>query len=172
MADGNPTDTKLRELLREIAGAPAAPPPHALRDGTRVGPYEVLSLLGKGGMGEVYRARDTRLGREVAIKVLSQARLDGHGRARFLREAQLASAVSHPNVLDLHDVGEHEGQPYLVAELLQGRTLRELVAAGPTPWPAAAGLVLQAAEGLAAAHEKGIVHRDLKPDNLFLTAAG
>jgi serine/threonine-protein kinase len=108
----------------------------------------------------------------VALKFLTEARLDDRSRARFHREAQLSSSVTHPNVVALHDVGEHDGLPYLATELLQGQTLRELISAGSVPWRQAVVLVEQVTEGLAATHAKGIVHRDLKPENLFLTTAG
>jgi serine/threonine protein kinase len=139
--------------------------------GSQIGPYELLSPLGEGGMGEVYRARDTRLGREVALKVLSRSE-DARSRERFLREARIASSITHANVVALFDLGEHEGHPYLVTELLEGRTLRAVVDEGPAPWRKAAALALQMAEGLGAAHEKGVVHRDLKPDNMIVTASG
>ncbi len=138
--------------------------------GTRVGPYEVVSPLGQGGMGEVYRARDSRLEREVALKVLppeyssSQER-----RERFLREARAVAQLNHPNVLVIHDIGELEGVLYLVTELLAGETLRHRLGRGPVAWPSAVRWTSQIAEGLTVAHEKGIVHRDLKPENLWIT---
>ena len=144
-----------------------------LTPGTRVGPYEVVALLGAGGMAEVYRAKDTRLGRDVAIKVVSEAL--GAGGAvleRFERESRLAASLAHPNVVALHDVGLHEGKPYFVTELLQGETLRERLVKGPIPMATALDWAAQMAKGLAAAHEKGIVHRDLKPENVFITRDG
>jgi TolB-like protein/tetratricopeptide (TPR) repeat protein len=139
--------------------------------GTRVGRYEIVSRLGAGGMGEVYRARDPRLGREVAIKVLPGALAGEPDRLRrFEQEARAASALDHPNVLAVHDVGTSDGRPFLVTELLEGQDLRALLPAGGLPPRRAAELALQAARGLAAAHDKGIVHRDLKPENLFVTA--
>jgi WD40 repeat protein len=124
-------------------------------------------------MGEVYRARDTRLGREVAVKVLPSTLLGDEERLlRFEQEARAAGALNHPNVLVVHDVGTHEGAPYLVAELLEGQTLRERLLGGPVPLRRAVELAEQIAEGLAAAHDKGIVHRDLKPENVFLTRDG
>ncbi len=145
----------------------------ALEPGSRLGPYEVLAPLGAGGMGEVYRARDPRLGREVAIKVLPEAlRTDPDRLRRFEQEASAASALNHPNVLAVLDVGTHDGVPYVVSELLEGETLRErLRKAGLTP-TRAVECAVQIALGLSAAHEKGIIHRDLKPENLFLTKDG
>jgi hypothetical protein len=145
----------------------------ALRAGERLGPYEILGGLGAGGMGEVYRARDTRLGRAVAIKVLpATVSADPSRRHRFEHEARAAGALNHPNVLAVYDVGDHEGAPYLVTELLEGETLRERLQTGAIPVRKAAEHALQVARGLAAAHDKGIVHRDLKPENLFLTKDG
>lgn len=141
-----------------------------LAAGTRVGPYEVVSLLGAGGMAEVYRARDSRLGRDVAIKVVSEALgADGASLDRFEREAKLAGSLSHPNIVALHDVGVHEGKSYFVTELLQGETLRERLAKGPIQLSLALEWAAQMARGLSAAHEHGIVHRDLKPENVFVT---
>ncbi len=141
--------------------------------GSRLGPYEVLAPLGAGGMGEVYRARDGRLGREVAIKVLpAELAGDAERLERFEREARAAAALNHPNILAVHDLGTHEGAPFLVCELLEGETLRDRLRAG-RPAPAAAlGWALQLARGIAAAHARGVVHRDLKPENLFLTRDG
>jgi serine/threonine-protein kinase len=146
----------------------------ALEPRTRVGPYEVLALMGAGGMGEVYRARDERLGREVAIKVLlAAAARDPERRQRFEQEARAVGALNHPNVLAIHDVGDHEGTPYLVSELLDGETLRDrLDATSRLPTRKAVDYATQVAQGLAAAHDKGILHRDLKPENLFLTRDG
>ncbi|HET9326000.1 MAG TPA: protein kinase [Candidatus Eisenbacteria bacterium] len=141
-----------------------------LAPGTRLGPYEVLAPLGAGGMGEVYRARDTRLRREVAVKVLrSQDRERLH---RFEQEALAASALNHPHILVVHDVGTEGETAYVVFELLEGETLRERLAAGPLPEPKAIAFALQMVNALAAAHDKGIVHRDLKPENIFLTKDG
>jgi len=144
-----------------------------LSEGTTLGDYKVQSLLGSGGMGEVYRARDLRLGRDVAIKVLppffatDRARLQ-----RFEQEARAAAALNHPNILAVHQMGTYEGAPYLVSELLEGETLRARVKRGSLPMSEAVEYALQMARGLAAAHEKGIVHRDLKPENLFVTKEG
>ncbi|MGE5717975.1 MAG: protein kinase domain-containing protein, partial [Acidobacteriota bacterium] len=145
----------------------------SLSRGSRLGPYVVLAPLGAGGMGEVWRARDGRLGREVAIKTLPEALAsDGDARARFTREARAIAALSHPNVLAIFDVGEEAGVVYAVTELLEGTNLRAHLADGPLPAHRTADWALQIAEGLAAAHEKGIVHRDLKPENVFLTRDG
>jgi len=144
-----------------------------LSGGSRIGPYEVLARLGAGGMGEVYRALDTRLGREVALKVLGDGALGDAGSvAHFQQEARLAGALNHPNVLAVYDVGERDGNPYLVSELLEGESLRERLSAGPLSQTKALSIALQIAQGLEAAHQKGIVHRDLKPENVFLTSGG
>jgi serine/threonine protein kinase len=138
--------------------------------GSRLGPYEVLAPLGAGGMGEVYRAKDTRLGRDVAIKVLPASfSADPDRLRRFEQEARAASALNHPNIVTLHDVGQHEGVPYVVQELLEGETLRERMGGVAVPVRRVIDYGVQIANGLAAAHEKGIVHRDLKPENLFVT---
>ncbi len=145
----------------------------SLQTGLRLGPYEVLGLLGAGGMGEVYRARDTRLGRDVALKTLPAALAeDPERRHRFELEARAVAALNHPGVLSLHDVGDAGGVSFMVAELLDGETLRERLTRGPVPWKQAAEWGAAAAEALGAAHERGIAHRDLKPENLFLTRDG
>ncbi|MET0553478.1 MAG: protein kinase [Vicinamibacteria bacterium] len=141
--------------------------------GTRLGPYRIEAPLGAGGMGRVYRALDTRLGREVAIKTLDVARTDEpRQRRRFDREAQLASGVAHPHVLMVLDVGEWEGRPFIVSELLVGRSLRDHLRAGVLPASQAVGWAVQVCRGLAAIHARGIVHRDLKPENVFVTTEG
>ena len=141
-----------------------------LAAGTRLGPYEILTPLGAGGMGEVYRARDARLGRDVAIKVLPERLAeDTDALARFERESKAVAALSHPNILALHDVGREGRIAYAVMELLEGETLRQELASGPLTARRAVDYGVQVAHGLAAAHEKGIVHRDLKPDNVFVT---
>jgi len=141
--------------------------------GTRLGPYEILAPIGAGGMGEVYRARDTRLSREVAIKVLPEhLAQDAQALARFEREAKAVAALAHPNILVLYDVGSADGVHYAVTELLEGETLRERLSRGPLPWRKVAEMGSAIAEGLAAAHSKGIVHQDIKPGNIFLTADG
>ncbi|MCU0225424.1 MAG: serine/threonine-protein kinase [Acidobacteria bacterium] len=141
--------------------------------GDRLGPYEIVSPLGAGGMGEVWKAKDTRLDRFVAVKVLP-ARLskDAELLARFEREARAVAALNHPNILALHDIGTQEGVVYAVMELLEGESLRTRLEQGPLPPRKAIELAVQAARGLAAAHEKGVVHRDLKPDNLWVTKDG
>ena len=145
----------------------------ALASGTKLGPYEVLTPLGSGGMGEVYRARDARLNREVAIKVLPAAfARDPERLRRFQQEAQAIAALNHPNILAVHDFGDHAGSPYLVTEFLEGETLRERLRPGAVPVRKATDYGAQVARGLAAAHEKGIVHRDLKPENIFVTRDG
>src|SRR5436309_1857030 len=139
----------------------------------RLGPYEILAKLGAGGMGEVYRARDTRLEREVAIKVLpAKFTRDPDRRKRFEREAKAVAALSHPNILAIHDYAAGEDISFAVMELLQGGTLRRRLADGAFPWRRAVEIAAAIADGLAAAHAKGIVHRDLKPDNIFLTSDG
>src|SRR5262249_54552705 len=138
--------------------------------GKQIGPYQIASLLGKGGMGEVYRARDTRLGRAVAIKVLPRAySADAERLRRFEQEARTAGMLNHPNILTIYDVGTQDGAPYLVSELLEGATLREQLRGAALPLRRALDYAVQMARGLAAAHEKGVVHRDLKPENLFIT---
>jgi serine/threonine protein kinase len=145
----------------------------ALSSGDRLGPYEILAPLGKGGMGEVYRARDTRLGRDVALKVLPEtAANDAETLARFEREARAVAALNHPNILSIHDTGEHRGIPYAVTELLEGEILSDRLRAGPIAPPRAAEIACQIAEGLAAAHARGVIHRDIKPENIFLTNDG
>ena len=138
----------------------------------RLGPYEIVGLLGRGGMGEVYRARDPRLGREVAIKVLPHEIADRKNLRRFEQEARAAGALNHPSVLAVHDVGTHDGVPYVVSELIEGHTLRARLDGGPLPEGKATELAQQIARGLAAAHDKGIVHRDLKPQNILVTEDG
>jgi hypothetical protein len=144
-----------------------------LTSGVKLGPYEIQSPLGAGGMGEVYRARDTRLGRDVAIKVLPAAFSRDQDRLRrFEQEARAAAALNHPNILAVYDIGTYEDSPYLVTELLEGETLGQRIQARPVPARKATEYALQIVRGLIAAHDKGIVHRDLKPDNIFLTSDG
>jgi len=145
----------------------------AISAGTRLGPYQVLTSVGAGGMGEVYRARDTRLGREVAVKVLPESFASDEERLRrFEQEARAVSALNHPNILSVHDIGETGTIHYMVTELLEGVTLREGLNAGALSPRRATEYALQIALGLGAAHEKGIIHRDLKPENLFITKDG
>jgi len=144
-----------------------------LPSGTKLGPYEIISLVGAGGMGEVYRARDARLRRDVAVKVLPKAfSLDADRMRRFEQEALATAALNHPNILAVFDIGTSDGSPYVISELLEGETLRERLRSGPVPQRKALDYAMQMANGLAAAHEKGILHRDLKPENLFLTKDG
>ena len=141
--------------------------------GRQIGPYTILEQLGAGGMGEVFRARDTRLGETWRSKVLLPAfASDADRLRRFENEARAASALNHPNILTIHDVGTADGSPYLVSELLEGHTLRAALDGGAFPAARTIEYALQIADGLAAAHEKGIVHRDLRPENLFITKDG
>ncbi len=145
----------------------------SLSSGTRLGPYEIRGSLGRGGMGEVYRAADPRLGREVAIKILSaDTASDPDSVRRFEKEARAVASLSHPHIVPLFDVGEAEGLRYVVTELVEGKTLRSLLLSGPLPTPEAARVASEVAEGLAAAHEKGLVHRDIKPENIILARNG
>jgi tetratricopeptide (TPR) repeat protein len=137
--------------------------------GEQLGPYEILAPIGEGGMGEVYRARDTRLHRDVAIKVLPQAFATEAARERFQREARAASALNHPNICVVHDMGEARGHPFLVMELLQGKTLRERIGGKPLDIPATLDLSIEVADALDAAHTRRIIHRDIKPANIFVT---
>ena len=150
-----------------------------ISSGTRLGPYEILSPLGAGGMGEVYRAKDTKLRRDVAIKVLPEEFLEGEDRkARFEQEARLLAAMNHPGIAAIYSFEEIPGSSpsssrhLLVTELLEGETLRQRLGAGPLPLRKAVEYGVQMAKALASAHEKGIVHRDLKPENLFVTTDG
>src|SRR5262245_36203065 len=130
--------------------------------GSKLGPYEILSAIGAGGMGEVYRARDPRIGREVAIKVLPiQFAQDSERLRRFEQEARATGALNHPNIIAVYDIGTDNGSPYLVSEFLQGDTLRRRIASGPLPLRKTIDYALQIVNGLSAAHEKAIVHRDL-----------
>ena len=144
-----------------------------LSEGEQVGPYEILAPLGKGGMGEVYRARDGRLRREVALKLLAAAdATDEESLRRFQRETHVVAGLNHPNIVAIHDTGAHKGVPYAVTELLQGETLAERLNSGPVAEKRATEIVCQVADGLAAAHARGVVHRDVKPENIFLTTDG
>ncbi|MBZ5646593.1 MAG: serine/threonine-protein kinase [Acidobacteriia bacterium] len=145
----------------------------AIAAGSRFGPYELISLLGAGGMGEVYRAHDPRLRRYVALKVLTSSRAtDADRLRRFQQEAQATSQLNHPNILAVYDVGQQDGIPYIVSELLEGETLRQRITRERLPLRRAIELAIQIARGLAAAHERGIIHRDLKPENIFITRDG
>src|SRR3974390_1088047 len=144
-----------------------------LNVGSRLGPFEILAPLGAGGMGEVYRARDTSLKRDVAIKVLPALySLDPARLSRFQLEAEAAAALNHPNILSIFHIGQQDGSPYIVSELLEGETLRSRLRRGSIPLHDALETGVEITHGLAAAHEKGITHRDLKPENLFLTRDG
>ena len=139
----------------------------------KLGPYEIQSPLGAGGMGEVYRARDTRLGRDVALKILPESfAADSERLHRFEQESRAVAALNHPNILAIYDVGESNGAPFLVSELLEGESLRAVLDRGALPQRKVIDYGVQIAQGLAAAHEKGVVHRDLKPENLFITKDG
>jgi serine/threonine protein kinase/Tol biopolymer transport system component len=145
----------------------------SLTSGTKLGPYEIQSALGAGGMGEVYRARDTRLGRDVALKILPESFARESDRLnRFEQEARAVAALNHPNILSVFDTGQNNGSPFLVSELLEGETLRTVLDRGALPQRKAIDYGVQIAQGLAAAHEKGVVHRDLKPENIFVTKDG
>ncbi|MGC1968090.1 MAG: serine/threonine-protein kinase, partial [Candidatus Acidiferrales bacterium] len=146
----------------------------ALPAGTHLGPYEILALLGAGGMGEVYRARDARLDRIVAIKILPAAiAADSDHLRRFEREARSASALNHPNIITIHELGQDGSTRYIAMELIEGQTLRELLrGGGGLPVRKVLEIAAQAAEGLAKAHEAGIAHRDLKPENLMVSQDG
>ncbi len=165
--------SRLWECRTALGCAARIFPPLTLEPGSRVGPYQVVAPLGAGGMGEVHRARDTRLGRDVALKTLpSSFAADPERRARFEQEARAASALNHPNIITVHDVGEHDGALWIAMEHVEGRTLRELLASGPLPTRKTIEIAVQTAEGLAKAHGAGILHRDLKPDNLVVSKDG
>src|SRR5436305_6551923 len=145
----------------------------SLTSGTKLGPYEIQSTLGAGGMGEVYRARDTRLQRDVALKILPESfAREGDRLHRFEQEARAVAALNHPNILAIFDTGQDNGSPYLVSELLEGETLRAVLDAGVLPQRRTIEYGVQIAQGLAAAHDKAIVHRDLKPENIFVNKDG
>jgi serine/threonine protein kinase len=144
-----------------------------LAPGTRLGPYEIVGPLGAGGMGEVYRAKDTRLNRTVAIKVLPPALAgDAQFRSRFKREAAAIGSLNHPHICVLHDIGDHDGVGYLVMEHVEGETLADRLRRGPLPFDQALAFGIEMADALARAHQHGIVHRDLKPGNVMLTRSG
>src|SRR5215469_11554001 len=145
----------------------------ALTPGTKLGPYEIQSPLGAGGMGEVYRARDMRLDRTVAIKILPAHLSDNaEAKQRFEREARAVSSLNHPNICTLHDVGHQDGIDYLVMEFLEGQTLAERLVKGPLPLDQLLRYGIEICEGLEKAHKTGVVHRDLKPGNVMLTKTG
>lgn len=140
--------------------------------GNRIGRYEIVSALGEGGMGEVFRAWDYRLQREVAIKLVKASSGDPEWQRRFLQEARSAGGLNHPNILTVHDVGLEDGIPYLVTELIEGEPLRNILKKGRLPLPKSIDFALQIVDGLSAAHRAGVVHRDLKPANIMVTKAG
>ncbi|MGA9646595.1 MAG: serine/threonine-protein kinase, partial [Candidatus Korobacteraceae bacterium] len=147
--------------------------PMALTSGTKLGPYEIVSPLGAGGMGEVYLARDTRLDRSVAVKILpSHLSKDPEAKQRFDREARTISSLNHPNICTLHDVGHQDGIDYLVMEHLEGQTLAERLSKGPLPIDQVLKYGAEICDGLERAHRSGVVHRDLKPGNIMLTKTG
>src|SRR5438309_803226 len=148
-------------------------PQMPLAPGSKLGPYEILAGLGAGGMGEVYRAHDPRLGREVAIKILPAGSAgDSECMRRFEQEARATAALNHPNILAVFDIGSQDFSPYIVSELLDGETLRARLISGSLPVRKAVDYALQVVRGLAAAHDRGIFHRDLKPENIFITRDG
>src|SRR5437867_10331827 len=145
----------------------------ALPPGTRIGPYEVIALLGKGGMGEVYRATDSRLGRHVAVKVLPEAKRASPDRdARFEREARLLASINHPNIATIHGLEDLAGSSAIVMELVDGPSLADLIARGPLGLAESARIASQIADGMSSAHARGIIHRDLKPSNVRLAPDG
>ena len=171
------TDQQSSDLIdalpAHIAADLLAQQPLEIAAGKSIGPYKILSLLGVGGMGEVYRANDPRIGREVALKILpAQFSEDRDRMRRFEQEARAAGLLNHPNIVAIYDAGSENGSPYLVSELLQGQSLRDKMNGNPLAFRKAIGYSLQIARGLSAAHEKGIVHRDLKPENIFVTREG
>ena len=171
-ADDASGDFMARPALERLARSVAADG-GALRIGERIGAYTIDCLLGSGGAGEVWRARDHRLNRDVAIKVLlPHLSSDRERLRRFAEEARAAGALNHPNILTVYDVGEYAGMPFLVAECLEGKTLRQRLTEGCLPVAEAVRIAAGVANGLAAAHARGIVHRDLKPENVFVRADG
>ncbi|HUR21172.1 MAG TPA: serine/threonine-protein kinase, partial [Vicinamibacterales bacterium] len=165
-------DAEPDRLFLPIAEAVVSTFAARLAPGDRLGPYTVVDFLGAGGMGEVYCARDPRLQRDVAIKVLPAAEVAPDRQRRLLAEARAAGALNHPNILTVYDVGVHAESPFIVSELLRGETLRQAISRGPLSVPMTLELGIEIARGCAAAHEHGIVHRDLKPENLFVTRDG
>ncbi|PWT93484.1 MAG: serine/threonine protein kinase, partial [Acidobacteria bacterium] len=141
--------------------------------GSRLGPYEILQMLGAGGNGEVYRAKDPRLKREVAIKVLSlESATDAERQKRLLHEAEAASGLNHPNILSIYDIGFENGNPYIVSELVEGESLRKVIQRGTVTVKKLLDIATQITDAMAAAHQAGIIHRDLKPENIMVTGEG
>jgi serine/threonine protein kinase len=160
-------------LTSDQSAQSSRPEPSKLSPGSRFGRYELAGPLGSGGMGQVYRARDTRLGRDVAIKFLSShLSSNSEDLERFEREARSASALNHPNIVTIFELGEADGTLFIAMELIEGELLRNLLAAGPLSLQRAIPIATQAADGLAKAHEAGVVHRDLKPENLMISHDG
>jgi serine/threonine protein kinase len=157
----------------ELFGRETAAAPARFLEGQEIGPYRIVTVLGRGGMGEVYQARDTRLDRDVALKFLPADCVDTpDARERFRREARAISALNHPNICTLYDVGEYEGQPFLVMERIEGQSLKQRMGVGAMKPGEAVSIASQVCEALDAAHAKGIVHRDIKPANIFITSRG
>jgi serine/threonine protein kinase len=172
LLDTPPTADGVLARPAAALAAPAANSDVPILTGRQLGVYHLQHRIGAGGMGEVYRATDTKLNRPVAIKFLSAALADTSARRRFQREAQLASSLNHPHILTVHDAGEFDGRQYLVTELVDGGTLRDWMKAGPRPWQDVVEMVIGLADGLATAHDAGILHRDIKPENILITKTG
>src|SRR6267378_1554055 len=164
---------EVESLLEFLEPVPSQTPHTPVPSGEQIGPYTILEFLRAGGMGEVYKARDTRLDRTVAIKFLPTVLAeDAAALDRFRREARAASALNHPRICTIHDIGDYHGRPFFVMELLEGQSLNERMSGKPVPIPELVGLAVQTCDALQAAHAKGIIHRDIKPANVFLTTSG
>jgi len=164
---------EVESLLEFLERGPSQTPDTPIPSREQIGPYTILEFLRAGGMGEVYKARDTRLGRTVAIKFLPSVFAgDAAALDRFQREARAASALNHPRICTIHDIGDYRGRPFFVMELLEGQPLSERVSGKPVPVPELVDLAMQTCDALQAAHARGIVHRDIKPANIFLTTNG